>query len=249
MVFGLLIALGVALFVSKSQLPFSGAETQGAVPNVSPGPGNSPPDPNSAIYGKANVNQGNVVTIDPFQQGTEPQAGDATQTDQIEPVAQTIYFLQLGSFRNREDAEQLRAQLAFVGTESEIAVGEVNGNVVNRVLRREVPRSTPGKIDVVEFFWYGCIHCYNFEPKVNAWYKKLPSDVVFTKIPIAYQSQRVNFQGHQRLYYTLEAMGKLDMAHSKVFEAMHKDKKQLANDEQIFDFAESIGLKREEFAN
>jgi cell division protein FtsN len=133
MVFGLLIALGVALFVSKSQLPFSGAETQGAVPNVSPGPGNSPPDPNSAIYGKANASQGNVVTIDPFQQGTEPQTGDATPTERIEPVAQTIYFLQLGSFRNREDAEQLRAQLAFVGTESEIAVGEVNGNVVNRV--------------------------------------------------------------------------------------------------------------------
>lgn len=116
-------------------------------------------------------------------------------------------------------------------------------------VRREVPRSTPGKIDVVEFFWYGCIHCYNFEPRVNAWHKKLPADVVFTKVPIVYQSQRVNFQGHQRLYYTLEAMGKLDTAHSKVFEAMHKDKKQLANDEQIFDFAESIGLKREEFAN
>lgn len=133
MVFGLLIALGVALFVSKSQLPFSGAETQGAIPNVSPGPGNSPPDPNSAIYGKANVNQGNIVSVDPFQQGTEPQSGDDTPTQQVDPVAQTIYFLQLGSFRNREDAEQLRAQLAFVGTESEIAVGEVNGNVVNRV--------------------------------------------------------------------------------------------------------------------
>jgi cell division protein FtsN len=133
MVFGLLIALGVALFVSKSQLPFSGAQTQGAVPNVSPGPGNNPPDPNSAIYGKANANQGGVVTIDPFQQGTEPQPAEGTPTEQVEPVAQTIYFLQLGSFRNREDAEQLRAQLAFVGTESEIAVGEVNGNVVNRV--------------------------------------------------------------------------------------------------------------------
>lgn len=133
MVFGLLIALGVALFVSKSQLPFSGVQTQGAVPNVSPGPGNSPPDPNSAIYGKANANQGGVVTIDPFQQGTEPQPADGTPTEQAEPVAQTIYFLQLGSFRNREDAEQLRAQLAFVGTESEIVVGEVNGNVVNRV--------------------------------------------------------------------------------------------------------------------
>jgi protein dithiol oxidoreductase (disulfide-forming) len=118
-----------------------------------------------------------------------------------------------------------------------------------RKVRKEVPRSTPGKIDVVEFFWYGCIHCYNFEPKVNAWHKKLPADVVFTKVPIVFQSQRVNFQGHQRLYYTLEAMGKLEQAHSKVFEAMHKDKKLLADEAQIFDFAESIGLKREEFAN
>ena len=118
-----------------------------------------------------------------------------------------------------------------------------------RKVRKEVPRSTPGKIDVVEFFWYGCIHCYNFEPKVNAWAKKLPGDVLFTKVPILFQSQRVNFQGHQRLYYALEAMGKLDVAHSKVFEAMHKDKKKLASEAQIFDFAESIGLKREEFAN
>ena len=133
MVFGLLIALGVALFVSKSQLPFSGVQTQGAIPNVSPGPGNGIPDPNAAIYGKANANQGNIVAMDPFKQGTEPQLGEGTPTQQVDPVAQTIYFLQLGSFRNRDDAEQLRAQLAFVGTESEIAVGEVNGNVVNRV--------------------------------------------------------------------------------------------------------------------
>lgn len=114
--------------------------------------------------------------------------------------------------------------------------------------RREVPRSTPGKIDVVEFFWYGCIHCFNFEPKVNAWSKKLPGDVVFTKVPVAFQGSIVT-EGHQRLYYTLEAMGKLDMAHNKVFEAMHKDKKKLATEAQIFDFAQSIGLKREEFAN
>ena len=118
-----------------------------------------------------------------------------------------------------------------------------------RKARREVPRSTPGKIDVVEFFWYGCPHCYSFEPKVGAWAKALPSDVVFTKVPIAFQSQRVNFEGHQKLYYTLEALGKLDVAHIKVFEAMHKEKKQLGNDAQIFDFAQSIGLNREQFAN
>jgi protein dithiol oxidoreductase (disulfide-forming) len=149
----------------------------------------------------------------------------------------------------RRELIQSAAALGVLGTLGGLSPVLAQDAGAFRKARKEVPRSTPGKIDVVEFFWYGCIHCYNFEPKVNAWYKKLPSDVVFTKIPVVYQSQRVNFQGHQRLYYTLEVMGKLDTAHIKVFEAMHKDKKQLANDEQIFDFAESIGLKREEFAN
>lgn len=149
----------------------------------------------------------------------------------------------------RRELIQSAVALGVVGSFGGLSPALAQDAGAFRKVSKEVPRSTPGKIDVVEFFWYGCIHCYNFEPKVNAWSKKLPSDVVFTKVPIAFQSQRVNFQGHQRLYYTLETMGKLDVAHSKVFEAMHKDKKQLANDAQIFDFAESIGLKREEFAN
>lgn len=149
----------------------------------------------------------------------------------------------------RRELIQSAVALGVVGALGGVSAAFAQDAGAFKKVRREIPRSTPGKIDVVEFFWYGCIHCYNFEPKVNAWAKKLPSDVLFTKVPIVFQSQRVNFQGHQRLYYTLEAMGKLDVAHSKVFEAMHKDKKQLANDAQIFDFAESIGLKREEFAN
>lgn len=128
MVFGLLIALGVALFVTKTDLPFSGVSTQGAEAKVSPGPSNVTPDPNSAIYSKANANSASVVTSDPDAPAAPKPDASAQQ-----PVAQTLYFLQLGSFRNREDAEQLRAKLAFVGTESEIAVGEVNGAVVNRV--------------------------------------------------------------------------------------------------------------------
>ncbi|MCR2747071.1 thiol:disulfide interchange protein DsbA/DsbL [Limnobacter parvus] len=149
----------------------------------------------------------------------------------------------------RRELIQSAVALGVVGSLGGLSPVIAQDSGAFRKVSKEVPRSTPGKIDVVEFFWYGCIHCYNFEPKVNAWAKKLPSDVVFTKVPIVFQSQRVNFQGHQRLYYTLEAMGKLDVANIKVFEAMHKDKKQLANDAQIFDFAESIGLKREEFAN
>lgn len=117
-----------------------------------------------------------------------------------------------------------------------------------KAAKRETLPSTPGKIDVVEFFWYGCPHCNDFEPKVNAWVKTLPTDVVFKKVHIRWPTKRINFEGHQKLYYTLEAMGKLPTLHAKVFEAMHKDKKQLANDVEIFDLMQSFGLNREEFA-
>lgn len=117
-----------------------------------------------------------------------------------------------------------------------------------KAAKRETLPSTPGKIDVVEFFWYGCHHCNDFEPKVNAWVKTLPTDVVFKKVHIRWPTKRINFEGHQKLYYTLEAMGKLPTLHAKVFEAMHKDKKQLASDVEIFDLMQSFGLNREEFA-
>jgi len=115
--------------------------------------------------------------------------------------------------------------------------------------KETVPRSNPGKIEVIEFFWYGCPHCYEFEPLIQAWKKTLATDVMFRQVPVGWPSKRVNFTGHQKLFFALEAMGVLNTAHGKVFDAMHKDKKQLADDAQIFDFAESIGLNRTEFAN
>lgn len=129
MVFGLVIAFGVAMYVSKAKLPFSGVDTQGAVANVNPGPGNIPPDPNSALYNRTGSADSNAVA--PVTSSAPPAAMPNNAGNQ--PVAQTVYYLQLGSFRNREDAEQLRARLAFVGTESEIVVGDSNGTEVNRV--------------------------------------------------------------------------------------------------------------------
>lgn len=117
-----------------------------------------------------------------------------------------------------------------------------------RELPRKVETSSPGKVEVLEFFWYGCGHCFNFEPKLNAWKSKLPADVVLRKVPVGWKSRRANFEGHQKLFYALEAMGQLDTAHQKVFNAIHLDKNPLSTNEQIFDFAEAIGLNREAFA-
>ncbi len=83
-----------------------------------------------------------------------------------------------------------------------------------------------GKVEVIEFFWYGCPHCYAIEPAVNAWLKTLPADVVFKRVP-AFPSEQWGEMA--KVYYTIEAMGLLDKYHQKIFDAMHKDDKNLAN--------------------
>ena len=94
------------------------------------------------------------------------------------------------------------------------------------VLSPAQPTDGSGKIEVVEFFWYGCPHCYSLEADVNAWLKKAPKDVVFKRVPAAPNPQ---WEQSAALYYTLEAMGVLVQYHSRVFDAFHKENKNLGN--------------------
>jgi thiol:disulfide interchange protein DsbA len=88
------------------------------------------------------------------------------------------------------------------------------------------PTDGGGKIEVTEFFWYGCPHCYAMEPAVVAWARNVPKDVVFKRVP-AIPSE--SWGESARIFYTLEAMGLLEQYHQKVFDAMHKDHINLAN--------------------
>ena len=88
------------------------------------------------------------------------------------------------------------------------------------------PTEAGGKIEVIEFFWYGCSHCYNLEPAVTGWLKSVPKDVVFKRVPAVPSD---SWGEMARVFYTLEAMGELDKYHQKVFDAMHQEKLNLAN--------------------
>lgn len=101
-----------------------------------------------------------------------------------------------------------------------------------------------GKVEVVEFFWYSCPHCNAFEPKLVNWLKKLPPDVAFRRVPVAF---RDDFVPQQRLYYTLEAMGKVDELHSKVFTAIHAERQSIDKETTIVAWAEKQGLDRAKF--
>jgi protein dithiol oxidoreductase (disulfide-forming) len=101
----------------------------------------------------------------------------------------------------------------------------------------------PGKIEVLEFFSYGCPHCAVLEPMVQAWRKTLPSDVAFYGVPVAFNA---GMKPLQYLYYALDAVGRSDL-HAQVFKTIHDDKKRIFTESAIIDWAASQGIDRAKF--
>lgn len=111
-------------------------------------------------------------------------------------------------------------------------------------LKSAVPVSEPGKIEVVEMFWYGCPHCYAFEPTINPWIEKLPADVHFIRIPAMFGGP---WDAHGQLFITLDTMGVEKKIHSAVFEAIQKGGKRLTDPNDMADFVATQGIDRAKF--
>ncbi|HSV70860.1 MAG TPA: thiol:disulfide interchange protein DsbA/DsbL [Methylibium sp.] len=107
------------------------------------------------------------------------------------------------------------------------------------------PTLDPKRIDVVEFFWYGCPHCHSFEPQLDAWQKKLPPDVAFRRMPVAFR--QVPFVLHQQLYFAIETLGLVEQLHRKVFYAMHVERNPLTSPEAIGEFVAKNGVDKAKF--
>ncbi len=101
-----------------------------------------------------------------------------------------------------------------------------------------------GKIEVVEFFWYNCPHCNAFEPQLEAWIKRTPKDLLVRRVPVAFRDE---FVPQQRLYYALEAMGKVEELHTKVFYAIHVEKQNLNTQANIGAWLEKQGVDKAKF--
>lgn len=107
-----------------------------------------------------------------------------------------------------------------------------------------VATSSPGKIEVIEFFWYGCPHCNAFEPALDAWAKALPADVAFRRVPAAFNESWVP---HQRIFYALESLDLLATMHRKVFYAIHAQRMRLDKAADIGAFMASNGVDTAKF--
>lgn len=112
-------------------------------------------------------------------------------------------------------------------------------------LASPAPTDSPaGQVEVLEFFAYSCIHCFNFDPVFSEWIKKQPAHVRVRRVPVAFNQ---NFVPMQRFYFALETMGLIDKLHARVFKAFHEERLPLTTAPAIVAWVEKQGVDRNQF--
>ncbi len=102
----------------------------------------------------------------------------------------------------------------------------------------------PNKVEVTEVFWYGCPHCYEFEPLLDSWIEKLPSDVAFVRSHAVWDAAT---KFHSQILATEQALGSFDKTHQVVFDAIHKQRKRLVSQEEVRDLFATQGISAADF--
>lgn len=114
------------------------------------------------------------------------------------------------------------------------------------VLASPQPTEDQRSIEVIEFFWYGCPHCYDLHPHIDNWRKNAPKDVKFRYVPAIF---RANWTPAAKTFYAMEVLGVTKELHDKIYKAIHRDKIDLSKETVLFDWIEKQGIEREKFIN
>jgi len=133
---------------------------------------------------------------------------------------------------------------------SNISTAAIDEGIEYKLVSPAQPTITKNKIEVVELFWYGCPHCYYFEPHLEKWLKNKPENVVFYRIPAVFS---LSWALHARAFYTAKSLGLFDGGktefHKAFFDEIHKDKKPLNTQKSIQAFFARFGISAEDFNN
>ncbi len=131
-----------------------------------------------------------------------------------------------------------------------VAVSTVNAQAVfsegtdYQAISPAVKTSQPDKVVVTEIFWYGCPHCFRFEPFVERWSANLPQGVIFEQVP---SSLNPRWTEHARAYYAFQMMGVLDQTHKALFDAIHLKRQRLTSLDTLAEFVADLGLDEKVF--
>ncbi|MBL1432485.1 MAG: thiol:disulfide interchange protein DsbA/DsbL [Gammaproteobacteria bacterium] len=118
------------------------------------------------------------------------------------------------------------------------------GKAYNVITPKQATLSDSDKIEVLEVFWYGCPHCYRFQPYVKRWLEDNADNISYIRLPAVLNK---GWAIHTRAYYTAEALGILEEIHDPLFDAIHKGRRSLNNDETLMAFFEEFGVDNKDF--
>ncbi len=108
----------------------------------------------------------------------------------------------------------------------------------------EAQPTTPGKIEVIEFFWFGCPHCFAFDPGLEEWLKRLLPDVSFRRVPVGAAAMQ---RTHQKMFYALEAMGVEAKVHARIFNAIHVEHQDISEEAGVMSMIAKLGVDMTKF--
>jgi thiol:disulfide interchange protein DsbA len=111
-------------------------------------------------------------------------------------------------------------------------------------LKPPLPVDVSGKVEVLELFTYGCIHCYNLEPILENWLKKKPADVEFRRVPAVFNRQ---MQHDALIFYAFEALGVLGKLHKPFFDAIHRDRLRTTDRPALEEWLQKNGVDAKKF--
>lgn len=135
--------------------------------------------------------------------------------------------------------------ILFFLANSTVSAAEFRAGKDYEELNFPQPVETGKKIEVREFFWYGCPACYSLEPVLNHWLKNKPANITFIRSP---SIANPRWQFHARMYFALNTMGKVNKMHGRIFNAIHIDKKKLNSVEGVAKLLAAHGIKSEDFS-
>ena len=107
-----------------------------------------------------------------------------------------------------------------------------------QTLTKPVVTSDPARVEVLELFWYGCPHCDMLDPALKAWAQQLPSDVLFTRMPVVFGR---SWEMHARMFWVAKNLGLLDTIHGPLFDKIHREGRRLQRVEDVIAFFERYG--------
>lgn len=126
-----------------------------------------------------------------------------------------------------------------------VHAGELQSGRDFRLIDPPLTAADPEKTEVIEFFWYGCPHCADLEPLLDTWSRRLPQAVNLRRVPAIFHARWVS---GARLYYTLDALHRVNALHGAVFAAIHGERLRLLDDEAVLaSWMEQHGVERSAF--